>query len=184
MRADRGIERTGARQRRPRRRWATVGCAAVVVGGIGLLASSCTGPVKPQEKTLAVSCTRRDANGKLITTYSTNSVVGVSMPTYVHKGDKASIQDATLTAPTHADDWIVLQVTMVNGSPSTLQWVRSPGDDRFNAVQDVNVVGTAGTNLSARLKTLFVVHPKDGSYVYDSCKPTASVPTFAYSPIK
>src|SRR6476661_1607942 len=118
MRADRGNEIVAEVRRRPRRRWAKVGGAFAAVAAIGLLASSCTGPLKAQKTTLALSCVRSDANGKRVLTYNTNATVGVSMPTFVHKGDKATIQDATLAGPTHPDDWIVLRVAIASGSPT------------------------------------------------------------------
>ena len=60
MRADRGNEIVAEVRRRPRRRWAKVGGAFAAVAAIGLLASSCTGPLKAQKTTLALSCVRSE----------------------------------------------------------------------------------------------------------------------------
>jgi hypothetical protein len=141
------------------------------------LVASCNGPMKAKRATITVTCARADANGKRIMTYDTTVVTGVSIPTWVHTGDDVLVQDATLSGAVHADDWIVLGYKVVGGSPTTANFLRSPNDDRFDDTLRRTVTGSASRNFEIRLQRLFIVHPKDGSYVYDNCVPKAGVAT-------
>jgi len=147
------------------------------VGAVALVASSCNGPLKPEQASIAITCTRADANGKQIARFDTTAAVGVSIPTWVHTGEDVLVQDAKLSGPVHDDDWIVLQYKVAYGSPTTADFLRSPGDDRFDNTFRRKVTGPSYRDFGVRLQRLFIVHPKDGSYVYDDCAPKAGAAT-------
>ena len=153
------------------RRWARSGALAIVRRRGGALgASACTGPLEAQRRFVPVTCDRSDADGNLIRTYETTVLAGVTIPTWVQRGDDVLVQDATLEGPTHADDWIVLRYKVAWGSPSSADFLRSPGDDRFDNVHRRTVTGPTYRDFGIRLERLFIV-PKDGSFVYDNCVP-------------
>jgi len=169
--------RANVEGRRARRRWARRGALAIAVGAVALGASACTGPLEAQRRFVPVTCDRSDADGNLIRTYETTVLAGVTIPTWVQRGDDVLVQDATLEGPMHADDWIVLRYKVAWGSPSSADFLRSPGDDRFDNVHRRTVTGPTYRDFGIRLERLFIVHPKDGSFVYDNCVPKAGVAT-------
>jgi hypothetical protein len=157
------------RGRRPRRRTKAVALGAIVA--LVLVVTACVGPAKQWSRAITVLCTRYNAAGVVLTSFTTTVTIRITAPEWTDPDEDNTISSPVVSGLGSSSDGIGVQFAVIGASPTSVTFIRQVGQSQFDGPREVHVVAQSGQNVKLRLSVLEILHPVGGTYTFDQCFP-------------